>query len=133
MQKSKLLTAVSVVAIVMLPILAFSMESMRLHSGTYLEMHWADFIVLFFVLVSAGYALLGAKIYGGIVGTSLKLITSGLVAIVFTRLVETFGHLGVVVMSPAVSSIIDVIGFALIALGMFKLYSDTKKRVSGVI
>ncbi len=66
---------------------------------TYLGMHWGDVTALTLVIVSIVYALLAAKIYGGIVGVALKFTSIGLVIIVLYRTLNSFEHLGLNVLS----------------------------------
>ncbi len=93
-------------------------------------MHWADFVVLTLVLISTGYALLAAKIYGGIVGVALKFVSVGLVGIVLYRVLSSFEHLGVMMLTKETGTALELVGFTLIAIGMYRLYTKTKKLTS---
>ncbi len=122
----KIITVIG--AFLAIPLFTFAgMEGMN-DNMTYFEMHWSDITALALVLVSIGYALLAAKIYGGIVGVALKFTSIGLVIVVLYRTLNSFEHLGVNILSKNTGTILELIGFTLIAIGMYKMYTETKKN-----
>lgn len=112
------------------PALVFANGDTAMETG-YLAESWGDLLILLLVLISAGYAFLSAKIYGGVVGTGLKFLSIGLIVHVLHRTLESFETLGFSTISHDSGYILDIVGTALIAFGMWKLYSETKKMIPG--
>jgi len=133
MLKNNIKTIISVFMFLVIPLIVSAKMGEMPSNISYFEMHWIDFIVLTLVLISTGYALLAAKIYGGIVGFALKFISAGLVGIVLYRVLSSFEHLGIMILTKEMGTILELIGFTLVAIGMYKLYTKTKKLTSGLL
>jgi len=135
MSQLNIKTITSAFVFLLFPSFAFAVEAMNTmmmeHESTYMGMHWGDVTSLALVLVAAGYAFLSAKVYGGVIGVALKFISVGLVGVILHRLLGSFEHLGVNIISHDAGIILDLVGFSLIAFGMYKLYSETKSLASG--
>jgi hypothetical protein len=131
--KRNIKVVVPTVIFLSVPLFVFA-DTVDLHSSMpYLEVHWGDIIALALVLISTGYAFLAAKIYGGIFGVALKFTSIGLIAIVLDRILNSFEHLGIEILSRDAGTLLDLIGFILITVGMYKLYTETKKLTSNLI
>ena len=127
MLKKNIKIITPVIMFLLIPLLASADMGEMPNDMSYFEMHWGGIVALALVLVSAGYALLAAKIYGGIVGVALRFTSIGLVGIVLYRILSSFEHVGIKMLSRDAGTVLELVGFALIAFGMYKLYTETKK------
>ncbi len=133
MLKNNIKLIISIFILSVIPLTVGATMGEMSNNISYFEMHWSDFVVLTLVLISTGYALLAAKIYGGIVGIALRFISIGLLSIVLYRILSSFEHIGVTVLTKEMGLVLELIGFTLIAIGMYKLYTKTKKLTSGLL
>jgi len=143
MLKKNIFTKVIILAALILPVTSFAQVffpstafAQAVATGgnffAYIAANWIDIPFILIICAAAYFAIRSALLYGGVIGHALKFISTGLVLLAAEEI------LGFILLDEvafnnsywsSIADIVQLVGAILIAVGLFRLYTQSKKQL----